>query len=76
MRVSVVSGELKGMGWQVRCEIMAWKAVDESPHSYFSQFRVIDAPPDIPDGVYEVIFEGHTLLTEKRGGFWTMESLR
>jgi hypothetical protein len=70
VRVSLLQGSLKGKGWEVGCEILVWRPANGSVRPN-SQFIVIEAPSELPDGVYEVVFNGHTFLTEKRG--WQMD---
>jgi hypothetical protein len=41
----------------------------------YSQFRVISAPPDLPDGAYVVAFSSRAFSTRKERGWWVMESL-
>ena len=36
----------------------------------FSRCCVLDAPSDIPDGCYTVIFDGHSVNAVRQGGLW------
>jgi hypothetical protein len=69
----IVRGMLQGMGREMPCDLIAWRSPRAS--AGYSQVRVIDAAPDLPDGTYTITFEGYTVSTQKRGGWWRMEAL-
>ena len=70
----LVQGVLTGMGRESECEILAWRDGRSKLRPY-SQFRVISAPLDLPDGAYVVAFRGRAFSTRRERGWWVMESL-
>ena len=70
----LVQGVLTGMGREAECEILAWQDGRSNLRPY-SQFRVISAPLDLPDGAYVVAFSSRAFSTRKERGWWVMESL-
>lgn len=70
----LVQGVLTGVGREANCEVLVWQD-SRSKLRPFSQFRVISAPLDLPDGAYVVIFSGRAFSTRKERGWWVMESL-
>lgn len=70
----MISGVVSGSGSDVDCEVLAWKAEDQRPHSY-SRFKVVSAPRHLPDGPYTVTFSGRAFSTTKQAGWWIMELL-
>jgi hypothetical protein len=70
-------GTMKGMGREVDCEVLARKEyLPANSHRgqwvyEYSQYSVLKAPEDLPDGAYTVLTsDGHTICTTKQGGFW------
>ena len=57
---------------QVSAEVMTWWSVDPDGLADLLQFRVTEAPNEIPEGEYLVSFGGLTRKTAKRGGFWEL----
>ena len=42
----------------------------DSGRILYSRCCVLDAPPDVPDGSYTVIFDGHCAHAIRQGGLW------
>lgn len=70
----LVQGVLTGMGREAPCEILVWRDGRSNLRPY-SQFRVVDAPLDLPDGAYVVAFQDRAFPTKKERGWWVVESL-
>jgi|HubBroStandDraft_1064217.scaffolds.fasta_scaffold119300_2 hypothetical protein len=72
--VVLIRGLLKGMGRETPCDMLAMKDARSvtGPIAY-SQCCVIDAPMDLPDGVYVVTFNGLVVAARKEGGLWLPE---
>lgn len=67
----MIRGLLEGMGLATRCEMLAMKEHPaEADKPLYSRCCVIDAPADLPDGVYQVTFAGHTVEARKEAGLW------
>lgn len=73
--VVLLKAQLLGHGRDAACDVLAWQdeAGSEPP---YRQFRVIDAPGDLPDGAYTIILEGRSYSTRKQQGQWAMQELR
>jgi hypothetical protein len=69
--VVLMHGLLRGMGREVPCELLAIKesTADLSDASY-SRCSVIEAPENLPDGDYSVVFATHIVAAKKEGGLW------
>lgn len=74
MSATLVEGVLTGMGHETDCEVLVWQDGRSNQRPY-SQFRVIGAPLDLPDGIYVVAFQERAFPTKKDQGWWVMESL-
>jgi hypothetical protein len=68
--VVMIHGLLRGMGREASCEMLAMR---ESVGPVYSGCSVIDAPHDLPDGLYTVSFSGHVVPARKEGGLWLPE---
>ncbi|MGB9031062.1 MAG: hypothetical protein WCC27_13155 [Acidobacteriaceae bacterium] len=72
--VVLIHGLLKGMGREALCDMLAMKdATPETDRPVYSQCCVIDAPLDLPDGIYAVAFNGSAVAARKEGGLWLPE---
>jgi hypothetical protein len=72
--VVLIRGLLKGMGREAPCDLLAMKdAASETGPVFYSRCCVIDAPHELPDGVYVVTFSGHVVAARKEGGLWLPE---
>lgn len=59
---------------EVGCEMLAMKEwLRESGQIRYSRCCVLDAPSNVPDGRYTVLFDGHCVSAVKQGGLWLPE---
>lgn len=69
-------GWLRGMEHESSCVLLAWKETLHSEEALgafryvYSDLQVLDAPPNLPDGEYEVSFGDLTVSAVKRSGMW------
>lgn len=76
--IVLVSGELHGMGRTVPCGLVALRQSVPGgqnsrrliPDHVYSDYGVIEAPADLPDGEYTVQIGKHKLNTTKQRGIW------
>jgi hypothetical protein len=69
--VVLIRGVLRGMGFETRCEMVAFKVTHpDSSRPIYTHWSVIDAPADLPDGAYTVSFEDRTVAVRREGGLW------
>jgi hypothetical protein len=69
--IVMMSGWLKGMGHEAECTVSAVKV--SLPQLDISEYVKCDihlAPEDLPNGVYQVTFEGVTMKVKKLDGDW------
>ena len=67
----MIAGRLKGMGYEAGCTVNAVKVT--LPQLNIWEYVKCDihlAPKNLPDGSYEVIFEGRTMQAKKLDGDW------
>ena len=67
----MIAGRLKGMGYEAGCMVNAVKV--SLPQLNIWEYVRCDihlAPEDLPDGRYEVTFEGKTMAVKLLDGFW------
>lgn len=64
--LALYRGTLHGMGRIADCDLVAWKPSEPDR----SEFRVIFAPLDLPDGEYQVEFDGRCGPGSKKQGRW------
>ena len=69
----MIAGRLKGMGYEAEagCTVNAVKVT--LPQLNIWEYVKCDihlAPKNLPDGSYEVIFEGRTMQAKKLDGDW------
>ncbi len=72
--VVLLKAQLLGHGRDAACDVLAWQNEPGSEFAY-RQFRVIDAPGDLPDGDYTITFEGRSYSTRKQQGQWAMQKV-
>ena len=70
----LVHGSLRGMQRQENCDVIARRRNRETGFEYVGGF-IVNAPPDLPEGEYQVEFEGHKMRATKRGGHWIYSNL-
>ena len=69
--VVLIRGLLIGMGYEVPCEMLAMRDSEtQSGQVAYSRCSVIDAPPQLPDGEYTVMFHGYIVPARKEAGLW------
>jgi hypothetical protein len=69
--IVMMSGWLKGMGHEAECTVSAVKV--SLPQLNIWEYVKCDihlAPEDLPNGVYQVTFEGITMKVKKLDGDW------
>ena len=67
----MMTGRLKGMGREAECTLSAVKI--SLPLINIWEYVNCDihfAPENLPDGQYEVTFEGRTIQVKKLDGYW------
>ena len=72
--VVLIHGLLRGMGHEEPCEMLAMKETQpENGAPFFSRCSVIEAPQDLPNGVYTVSFGNYLVPARKDSGLWIPE---
>jgi hypothetical protein len=67
----LVSGTLKGMNHQVPCMVRAVKvSLPNLDILKYVRADIVRAPSELPDGAYNVSFEGRTMSVKKIAGNW------
>jgi len=67
----VIQGRLRGMGYAVPCMLVAVKVTLPSLDMFeYVKCEVVNAPAHLPDGQYEVSFEGRAMEVQKLDGRW------
>jgi len=69
--IVMMAGQLKGMGHEAVCTVSA--VMVSLPQLNIAEYVKCDihlAPLDLPDGPYQVTFEGRTMTVKKQGGDW------
>jgi hypothetical protein len=69
----MIAGVLRGMGCETNCEVLARKQSPDLGPEYSEAF-ILNAPADLPEGEYLVMFDGHTLRATKAHGLWLPSS--
>jgi len=69
-----VDALLRGMGRQAHCMLETWKERSSSGR-VFTRCRIVDDPPGLPDGAYEIAVLGETIVTKKWSGVWDLTYL-
>lgn len=66
-----IPGILSAKGIVAACIVETWKERSSTGH-LFTRCRIINDPPHLPDGPYEVEFAGHKVPTRKTSGRWEL----
>jgi hypothetical protein len=74
LEVVRVQGVLQGMDREADCGLITWKERSTSGRVY-TRCRIVDEPPDLPEGPYTLSFARHTVPTRKFDGCWTLTFL-
>lgn len=67
------SGVLRAVGTMMTagCLVETWKDVSSSGKAY-TRCRIVNDPPDLPDGAYILDFAGHSVPTGRVDGKWEL----
>ena len=65
----MIPGLLFGMKREATCHVLTRQQSPDLGADYVEGF-IINAPPDLPDGEYLVVFDRHTLRAFKDGALW------
>lgn len=73
--IVLLRGQLKGMGLEAECDLLArrikWSAPgDERSTLGYTGCVILTAPADLPDGDYMAFFSGHSLPVNRTRGLW------
>ena len=72
----LVKGELRGMGHNSPCLVRAVKvSLPKLDVWEYVKAEVFEAPEELPDGVYEVNFEGRKVRAKKTFDGWSSNAL-
>ena len=81
--IALVRGTLKGMSREAACELLARRRPlpGANPFSVkryeYTQFSIVQAPVDLPDGDYTLSTEDHQELpVEKVHGLWLIQEAK
>lgn len=66
-----IPGILSGPGHVAPCIIETWQERSSRGH-VFTRCRIINDPPHLPDGPYDLEFGGHKVRTGKVFGKWEL----
>lgn len=72
--LTCVEALVRGMGHQTRCTLETWKE-RSSTGRVFTRCRIINDPPELPDGSYEISVGRQSFTTRKWSGFWDLNYL-
>jgi hypothetical protein len=65
----VVSGTLKGMGWEVDCALLV---IGVGRRPSYTRCTILQAPEWLPDGYYEASFRGQSAFLHRGNGAWSV----
>ena len=67
----MMAGRLKGMGREAECTVSSEKVTLPQLNIWeYVKCDIYLAPEDLPDGPYQVTFEGRTMQIKKLDGDW------
>jgi hypothetical protein len=66
-----VGAVVRGMGVEAPCILETWKEKSSSGR-VFTRCRVVEDPPNLPDGPYDVTIDGQTFSTRRWSGAWDL----
>jgi len=76
----LLRASLEGMNRLAECDVLVRKispnqmnVVSGTHVQLFSECSVISAPVTLPDGVYTVSFDAHSVTATKQGGIWFVD---
>ena len=73
--IVLLHGQLRGMGREEGCDLLARRKAPEEgtgpqmPVEY-SDCVILNAPADLPDGDYILLFAGHSIVAARVHGLW------
>jgi hypothetical protein len=67
--IVLLNGVVHGMEREAQCEILARRLLAGSAVRY-SQVSILKADPDLPDGNYGIVFDGHFIAAKKARNLW------
>lgn len=62
------------MECEAECELITWIERSSSGRT-FMRCRIVNEPPSLPEGPYDLSFGGHTVSTRKFDGCWMLTFL-
>jgi hypothetical protein len=65
----LLTASLRGMGREANCDLLARKQPPDLGPGY-TWASIVNAPSDLPDGEYQVIFDRHMLRATKERDQW------
>jgi hypothetical protein len=66
-----IPGRLFGAGRNVECTVFAQKkSLPGTDHYEYAHASIMGEPKDLPDGFYDVAFDGRTIKVQRMGGAW------
>ncbi|HTV14377.1 MAG TPA: hypothetical protein VME68_06660 [Acidobacteriaceae bacterium] len=69
--IVLMDGVLRGMGREAHCEMIVFKDTDpDTRQPTYSRWSVLDAPRDLPDGLYTVWCDDQQVPVRCEGGLW------
>jgi len=67
----VLLGYLMGMDRQVECKVSAFEvSLPDGDSDDYALVMISDAPKDLPDGRYRLIFDGRVIPVQRHNGAW------
>lgn len=69
-----VEALVRGVGHEAQCTLEIWKE-RSSTGRVFTRCRIVDDPPELPDGSYEIHVAGQSFSTKKWSGLWELTFL-
>ena len=67
----ILAAQLRGMGREVDCTVSAVKVSLPGTHLYeYTRLTILGEPTDLPDGQYEVAYDGRRDRVQRKFGAW------
>jgi hypothetical protein len=71
----VVNGRLKGMDRDIPCKVSGFQTNSPDDTVFaMTDLSLVDPPQDLPDGIYELDYEGSGERFTKHDGLWKLLS--
>jgi hypothetical protein len=69
----VVDGRLKGMGRDIPCKVSGIRVSGADTTVFeMTELGIVDPPEDLPDGIYELEYQGSAERFTKHEGVWKL----